>query len=521
MQYTYDMRPDGRVGLGIDLGNIVIPELDGKELLLSFPIKTYKKMCKQYADDDEDSSFKAINNFFDWIDDNDKRIIIIYLAHMHHRIRETLGVDNINSVIELSQELGRMVLSLNNTISLYKKLVVFSDEQIPINLLKDAGSRPQDTPIMTYYYDDIVKLMACILLSKMMAPIFGTIMYYLSNCGIESRLKEIHCLPIVSQLYDAECPEVIFKLKRYIEPIVNKEFHEDISAVNIGLTKNSITNHVFVNLVVRNFINIDIYRENSNHITAIRVGIKKAISTQCSVIEQNRVMVRSDMSNTTDDQKRSQLEVDSIISEAPFDMPIIAEAFIDRVITKFIREYDIDRDVYNECYEHNLKTRVTYNVLNKLVLEMLFSAPLSGSSSLKFIRAKSMTKLITTAQLICITLGFYELSHSLTAQPAAIIKSSFSDTDQIIMVGYLNKPAYKAYLSKLMESSLGECLQQFFTTRVSEIMGSIVSDTHLFNIPQVLLHYYSQGDINNKSVQFSDSYITELCGFLNLIWPEN
>lgn len=525
MQFVHTSRPDGKVGLKIELGDIVIPQLEGKESLLSFPLRTYTKICKVSADadpDDDMSSFSAINNFFDWISIDDRRIIVIYLATMHCMIKEEIGTGNIDKIVQLSRELGKMVIDLNDTISLYDKLVMFSDKHIPINEFKGAGGRPQDTPITTYLYDDIVKLMACVLLSKMLAPIFGTLMYYSTKYNVESRLKEMHCLPVIQPLLQHVCPDVVYKLKKYIEPIVKKEFKEDINSINIGLTKNSIENHVFVNLIIRNFINIDIYRENSNHITAIRVGIKKAIDTQHSMMKNHKVMIRQDVSSVPDDQRRSQLEIDSVVSDTTFDIPIIAEAFINRTITSFLREYEIPKELYDACYEYNLKSQVSYNILNKLVIEMLFSGPLSGTNSLKYLKAITMIKLITTAQLICMASGYYELGHGLTASLSVVSKTSMSDIDHLILINYQNKQQYRNYVEKLLTSSLGnDCLISFFNNRTRDIVNAITANTYVFNTPPILWEHYNVENLNCKAIQFSENYMQELCTLLNIIWIGN
>jgi hypothetical protein len=518
MQYIHQVRPDGKIDMALDLGNIKIPELDGKEYLLRFVIKTYTKVCKNISSGTEESSFNAINNFFDYIIEDDKKIIAIYLATMNHVIQEHMKNDSADNIMDLSKELGQMVLSLNNIISLYDKLVEFASKNVPINLFKEAGARPQDTPLHTYYKEDIIELLACVFISKLLAPIFGTIMNYATKSGIESRIKELHCLPIVSPLYAEACPHVIYKLKKYIEPILNKEFKENMDSISIGFTKNSIENHVFVNLIVRNFINLDIYRENSNHITAIRVGIKKSIDTQRSNMKTNKIMFREDISALPDDQKRSQLEIDSVISKTTADVPIITSVFINKTVNRFLKEYDIEHGMYDECLRHNYESGVTYNILNSLILEILFSGALSGTKSFKYLTIQDIAKLVTCSQLICASLNYYELASSMTALSSSMIKEQMTDMDQQILVGYQTKQQYRAYITKLLDSSLGpDMLVSFFTIRAKSIITSITTDTHIFNNSELLWQQQKHDNVNGTIIQFTDGYIQELCGLLNLL----
>jgi hypothetical protein len=522
MQYIHKIRPDEKVEMVLDLGNLKIPELKDKEFLLKFVIKTYKKVCKNAFIDEEASSFNAINNFFDWINNDDKKIIAIYMASMNYTIQESMKNDDINNIIKLAKELGDMVLSLNNIISLFDKLVEFSDKQVPINLFKGAGTRPQDSPLTTYYREDIVKLMACVFVSKLLAPIFGTLMNYSTKFGVESRIKELHCLPVVNSLYQNVCPDVIHKFKMYIKATLKKEFKEDMDSISIGFTKNSIENHVFVNLIVRNFINLDIYREDSNHITAIRVGIKKIIETQHSNMKSNKIMFRLDMRAVPDDQKKSQLDIDSVVSKNTSDLPIISAVFIDKIVNRVLKENDIRISLYSSCLQHNYNTNVTYNILNSLPIEMIFSSKLSGSKSFKYLTISDMTKLITATQLIISSLGYSELAHSISALSSSVIKENLSDMDQHILVGYQTKSNYRTYLTKLLDSSLGsDILSTYFTNRIRSVVTSITSDTYVFNTPEEIWNMQNNENMNKAIFQFTDNYVQELCGFLNLLWTSD
>ena len=528
MQYILKPRADGKQGLFIDKGDIDIPELEGKEdVLLSFSISTYTKMSGKNAE--EEASFGAINNFFDYISKEDKKIILIYLANMHHIIREYIGSGKMENIVDMSKELGAMLLSLNNTIQLYDKLTAFADGNIPINIMAGAGTRAQDTKLHTYLYQDTVELMGCVLLSKLMLPVFGAIMHYTAMYDVEANIKEMHCLPIVTPTFRAACPHVIYKFKEYIKPIVAKEFtniitrnkKDEVATINIGLTTNTITTQAFVRAVVRNFINIDVYRKSGNHIMALRVNIKSNITSHLNDIKKHRVSVREDQNNAPGDQQRSQLEIDSIISSSTSDIAVLAESYIDKTCTRFLKEYSLDRKLYETIWQHNLNTQVTPNSINKLALEVIFNRALSGVNSLSYLRIEAMSKLIAIAQLICFSLNLNELAHAMTSVDSTNIKGTIDIIDQKIVLQYMNAPYYVNYINKLQESSIGgDVLLELFKTRIVSIVTDITSKYYLCNTAQIIYDKIEETNVNGNNLQFTEEFINEYCYLLYTMWPE-
>jgi len=344
-------------------------------------------------------------------------------------------------------------------------------------------------------------------------------MYYCTLFGVSTKIKETHCLPILLPFYDSVCPAVIAKLKGYIRGVVKSQrFRESIDSINMGFTNNTILDHALITLVVRNFVNMDMFTERGNYVTAIMVNIKKSVSSQ-ETVNTNKVNIRKDITNEPDERRRSSLEVDSVVSHNTADVPAIAEAFIDRVVTQHLKEHNIERNHFNECYKFNLARQVSYNILNRLLVEMLFSPDLGGVICLRYIRIKAMTKLITVVQLLCMRLDYQELAHGISAKDTYTIKPTMSNQDQNILINYTNMPVFKSYLDKLSNSPLGPQMQQMFGSRVKNIVNAITSSTFVFQSSDCMWEMVHVDSMNGKPIQFTENYIMQLCNFLCWVEP--
>ena len=254
---------------------------------------------------------------------------------------------------------------------------------------------------------------------------------------------------------------------------------------------------------------------------ALRVNIKSNIKTQLNDIKKHRVSIREDQTNSPGDQQRSQLEIDSVVSSSTSDVAVLAEAYIDKTCTRFIKEYGIDRTLYESIWHHNLDTHVSCSILNKLVLEIIFNRALSGVSGISYLRIHSMAKLIAVTQLLCFSLNLNELAHAITAVDSTNIKSDVDIVDQKIVLQYTSAEHYVNYVNKINESSMGTgVLSTLFQERVVEIVNAITSKYYLCNTSPAVYNEIGSKNTNGKVLKFSEGFINELCYLLLIMWPD-
>ena len=100
----------------------------------------------------------AINDFF--------------MQHTHEEQRHQLN----QFMLQLSQGL----LDFDTAFGLCTKIDQFRAKHVHTGMLEEAGSRPQDVPEMTFYPQEVDELLSIVVTCKLMVPVFGMLIQWLS-----------------------------------------------------------------------------------------------------------------------------------------------------------------------------------------------------------------------------------------------------------------------------------------------------------------------------------------------------
>lgn len=520
MQYIRRKNLMGRYDLYLDMGDVSLPHAEKLDDWQIFPIRTYTKVSNNDHGDLWDINFRVVNSFFEHISNADAAEIGMMLIEMNYTIAQFMQSEDLKTDLpKLLNTLATMLYELDVQIDLYNKLVTYCKFEIPLGDLSGAGKRAQDTEELTFYAQDVVQLLGVVVLSKLMAPIFGTLMYYLVDRNVESKLKEPHCVSILRKLFDRCCPTLITKLQFYIRHGIKNEFEEDMTAIYHGLTSNSLHNQIFSTLLTRNFVNVDLYRKNGKLMVFVNVSIKKTISTQKHNMNQNMVRVRCDMSGEMgDENKKSHLEIDSVVSTKTADIPILISAGLDRTIHSFLAEHDIPMQEFNNCLGYYRKHPVLVHGLNKFFLQTFIGTYIGGAKSLALLGSADVAKIITLLQMICISLGYRELGHMLSCHQGNLVKSDSSDQDQMMRVTYKNSVQYRNYRAKLETSPINaKQATKRFDSIMLEIVEAASQQVFIYNTAPFIWESIEESPAyNGKAIQFSDNLVPSICAVISL-----
>lgn len=513
MQYVRKQNPSGRYDLYLDLGEIKLPNAENIEDWKVFPIKTYTKVSNNNHDHLWNINFQVVNDFFEHIDDSDAADIAMLLITMNYEIAEFMRDEELDKLTELLNKLAFLLHDLDSHIHLYKKIVDYCRDHVPMSDLSNAGKRAQDTEELTFYEDDVLRLLGVVVLSKLMAPIFGTLMTYLVDKQVESKLKEPHCVSIMRKLFDRCCPDLIRKLQFYIRHGIKNEFDEDMTAIHHGLTSNSLQNQIFSTLLTRNFVNVDLFRKNGKLMVFVNVSIKKTISTQKHNMNNNRVMVRCDMSSAGDEEnRRSHLEIDSVTSSKTADVALIISNGLDRSIFSFLAEYDIEIDEYERCLRWYQKHPVYVNEMNKFVLQSFIGPYIGGAKSLLMLGASDIAKISTILQMMCVSLGYRELGHMITCHVGDTIKTEATKNDQLMRINYKNSKHYRNFRAKLEYNIIPKQATKHFDNVMSEIIEAATTQVYIYNTaPYIWDLIEESSEHNGRRIDFTPNLIPAIC----------
>lgn len=521
MQYVKESNATGHFDLVLDTSGMVLPHEEKLSDYKTFPIKSYMKVSAKNSTGWK-INYGVVNAFFDTCTKDTQEQIAMGLITMHFEIIKFMKSEELENLPELLTRLAGILTELDKSVSLYPSLVEYCRNYLPFGDLSRAGERAQDRPELTFHSEDVIRLTGVVVLSKLMSPIFGSLMYYLKEQrNVESKMKELHCVTILKGVLDLRCRELIDKLKYYIKHSIDKEFSESLTSIHQGLTRNFTYNHLFAMLLIRHFVNVDLYRKNGNLMTYVKVSLR--ITTQNSTQSNNVVMIRGDSSKINDDDsKKSKLEFDSVISSKTADVPILIISGLDRVIQSLLLEYSIDEGEFETCVNYYRSNPVQVHDLNRLTLHMFMGPYLGGAKSLGCLHAEHMARVVAITQMVCFTLGYRELGHTMSAAIGLTVKPTQSEKDTFLKLNYKGSPDYRNYRGILERSSV--CARQAvkrFDTLMSDMVEQMTTVNYIYNTATYLWEILGSEDMNGRTIQFTPNLIQSCCAFIDLTTTKN
>lgn len=479
-------------------------------------------------DEDAEDILSSVNYFLDWVSVEDRSIILLSMININVMFRAKVvdaqpKADQLNVVCK---EIGQQVEVLNKRIGLFKKCRVFAEKKLPLKIDMNAGARPQDTKDMTYYYDDTILLAAAIIYSKLLIGIFGMVSETCKSYGIKQLNRDTLNNLIVQPLYMGEGKPVTDKMKANTKTIIKQMFGGTSSKAEKrryvlyghGITESLLWTYVEAALPTRLLVNINLYSNGINIVGVMHERVHQYVDAVLKTAEKNMVIERTDTSNTTDDQQRSRIELDSIISKTQLDTLVLVDYIANSVVNKFLsRHVKADKKVFMECRDHLNAQPVPYGPRNKLIVEALFGKYIGGASSCSYIKHGTMIKILAAIQLMLAEMGYRQLVYGLTAITSNTLKTEEQQTDYKIMSYYL-KSEYKEFTKLLETLPNKEFMLAEFTRRTSAIMSSIVEEYTLYNIPQPVWDILGEENKNGKVIEYTPDYSSEMCKVLILEW---
>ena len=511
---------ENAVCLYLETTDIFFPDVPPEKLEMCkrFSMSAFSKAKEGEKEGDFETwgkLFQLINGFFALAKDSDLRYITEFLITSNLKIK--IYDPNKNTISNLLRELEQDLERLDNEIDLYNKFVRYCKANVPLFDMVGVGKRPQDSDKLTFYADEILQLLGVVTLSKMLIPLFSEAIRMLMNNKVKSELKELLISNLMNRILNNRCPSLIVKLKNYIDHNINKEFDEDMTAVNHGFTSNTLSGHIYSSLLVRNFVNVDPFKSESKLMVFINVSIRKNIDTRQKNMNGKKTMPRDDKSAGDEDSKRSKLEVDSLVSHHTGDTRPIVSAGLTAVIKEMINCYELDKSFYETVLAFNIKQAVSISPINRLVLYTFLGPKLGGARSISTMTAVDMARAITIVQVMSLRLGRYELAHAMVAKQGIHVRADFSDTDNLLRLNFKNSLEYRNVKERLETSQITpKQTSKKFVEVIQEIVESATAHVYIYDTCPAIYNLMHEDNFNGKQVQFTESLIMGTCELLEL-----
>ena len=516
---------DRSVRAKLNIDDLDIPNKENLEYLLLFNIESYVKLTSvgktvdplvvrttPIKNENWDMTFSNVNQFFTTLTEEQQCILAQGFIMMHHDIQEFFnGTFDLIQVNALMRELSAKLLDIDNEIDLLDNLRTYVDNNMIVGLYEGAGKRAQDSDRLTFLPEQVKDLMSITLLCKMLCPIFGAVISNVEKF-VDTKLKETHCVAILTRLFEYRRKALIEKLMIYIEHIVKQHSEETTSSLMHGYDTGSLTYHMYGILMVRQFVNVDLRVKNGNLMTYIMVSVKRAINTIRSAVKRAPTYARKQITTKHDeDGNTAQLEIDSITSKKTLDVKPIIVAAVEPSIRSYMAKYSIEESDYQQALAYYLGHPITPNPINQNINAMFFGRKLGGANSISMLKAIEYTKITTLMQLIIFSLdiNYEELGHMMTANIAdTAVDTTINPSLMKVTVG--SSQSYRS-VKQMFDASPYGFKGKDWDLHVQKITENITTNKYIANTAPFLWDWLNEDNINGKIFSPTINTITALC----------
>lgn len=520
---------DRSVRAKLNIDDLDIQNKENLEHLLLFQISSYVKLTNigkivnpetphdgPLRDDNWDMTFANVNQFFASLTKEQQTILAQGFIMMHHTIQDFFNKNfNPLQISKTMREVASQLDAVDQEIDLMGNLRKYVDNNMVVGLYEGAGKRAQDSDKLTFQPEQVKSLMSITLLCKMLCPIYGAIITQVEKF-VDTKLKETHCVAILTKMYQRRCPELIEKLMHYISHTVKQHSEESPSGLMHGYDDNSLSYHMYGILMVRQFVNVDLRVRNGNLMTYIIVSVKRAINTIRSAVKRNPTYSRKPItSKHEEDGNTAQLEIDSMTSRKTLDVGPIINAAVDPAIAEYMAKYEIDNESYQQSLAFYNNNPITPNPINKDINAMFFSRKLGGGNGLLMLRGPEYTKITALMQLIIFSLdvNYQELGHMMTASVAdTAIDTTINPSTFKVRVG--SSQSYRA-VKQLFDMNPYGIRGKDWDNHVQKITENITTNKYIYNTSNFLWNWLEEDNMNGKIFAPSDVSITAMCSLYN------
>ena len=440
------------------------------------------------------------------------------MQHTHEAPRHQLN----QFMLQLSQGL----LDFDTAFGLCTKIDQFRAKHVHTGMLEEAGSRPQDVPEMTFYPQEVDELLSIVVTCKLMVPVFGMLIQWLSVLLPKPvMLRDQQLIKVLLAYLQRHHQSVINKLQHYTLTNTSKVFKQDADDLSLdiaGYDITLITDNTIITLLVRRFVVFETDRDDSQLMRYIYHTIVRNVRTINSSIKRStpcraRIMVGAETkTNVSDDSNIAQIEIDSAISEESLESIAMVNAAVQRIVNKTRQAYGLSQERFDECYRWYLANGIPApSLLSLQVVEWLFGEELGGCASLRYLHAEQYLALLVQAQLILE--NYAPETHSFLPLIHALSMKQMSELDEL-SVPETTAQAMQAtshpYYSENRDFFANSCyphLDELWMRRMRELAIRLCGCTYHYHTAPVL---WPEDNRNGFQVEITDQILGGLSQLL-------
>lgn len=498
---------------------------------------------------------ETINPFFDTLELEEQSALFTYFVDMKQGLSELTKANIQQKIMEFSNNTSKLFNNLN----LPERILTYTKTHgFPFPDLSDAGTRAHDTEAMTFRLPDYIVITAICILCKIMTPVWGELFVKLKTTGDHALTgtenRELYCAEILEGLLE-RCifTPVYNRLLTYIYVATDSKLKYNVESNNtkfvlsrMGISLDRFKDMMVAMILVKKMatynilVNVNNPLETPNLMRNINAAVKETTEGKVKHWHsETTIMPRWELQeNMSDDEDNtSVLDHTSRLSTKTADFPIIATIGIETSTSRYIKELNIPRSVFDEACDYYQFKNVNINVYNKALIASVLVTRIGGSSVLlNYINIKEYISLLVITQILLLRSkpAILSLAYLLTSN------DTLTDTDSVEYTSLKNRltsfknshqtfkvcrdlfPSSVYQLQPIYQNDIPtaksklKMISHKFETQVSILLNWMLSHEHKVVMAPSLVEYFNlEKEIvsNGNIVKIEYNHAIDLCNF--------
>jgi hypothetical protein len=456
-----------------------------------------------------------MNSFLDTVlskEEYEKFVIAMYHSkQLMNSLREGRA-----TILDTLANINDVIFSMFRETDLVPKLEKFvANSGIDTPVLKDIGSRPQDTREMTFVKEDYECIYNLIFVCKMLFPLFGELISIVKNDdSFNSELKEKYCLGLFTAVRDVYFSYISEKLINYIANTIGRKTNSsDLMIGFYGYSIDGLVTDLFASMLVKKFVNTNLFEKQSDIMKFIYTCIKRSINSKYGkFMKDGKIFVRFDPADKFEDEdnKVSFLENIGIPSKVTSDIPIIVKIGIAKYVKDYIKAGNIDKAKFDVAVAFYSDYSIPISPINEFLLSLFVGDEIGGAIGMMYADFDDLIRLAVIVQDYFVKNGFVSLVPLLTMVNTDTVRGEPDAVTNSILI----KKGMSLYQKNCIAeySHLGDSFG--WEGHFNDMINYLVRELHRFVVAPVFLEDGDFGDNKNGEIyKFEENIIEEIYRF--------
>ena len=537
---------DGNTFIKLNIDDLEFKNKSKSEDMLLFTAKAYNKLNAIKNNKDMNSKewsfvFLYVNAFLATLSNEDKVQIAETFVLIRHEIDEYQAAKDILLTNTMIKKISSWIYHLDQSINLCEKMRVFVETQIPIGIMENAGTRPQDRPETTFVKSEVYQVGTITLLCKMLCPVFSAIMTVTdkfmgvgkeSSSKTLSGVKESLCSCTLTGVINAHddsmhnpdlnLKAVTEKLKNYLEHTTRQSHREDKdSNLVYGYDIHTLAYNLYCTLLVRRLVTVNLARSESNLMSYIVVCARRSVIGVMGQVAANApTMSRTPIAAESDDEGNiARLETDSMTSRKTADIEALIAVAVQPTINKVMYLNDIGEEEFNACVEYYNGHPLSPNMINKQLNSLLYGRDFDGSQGIQMLKFPEFSKISILTQMILLQRAqdpaYRTLAHLVTARPRVGALSAASELNgNNLWFQVSSSQDFRACLLKFQNSTVTS-RNKVWENHIRTIITDLTEGHYEYNTAPYLWDWLEEENMNGKIIPLNPNVLIAYCNFYN------